>query len=103
MKYKVIVIKNLCLKSHGELKREWNCKVARVPEERLERSDCMPNPLGYYYFPDDKPIEKAFKILKDCMILAHKREIDRLEESLKKLMELTPPDKEEIFVPGVLF
>jgi hypothetical protein len=81
MKYKCVRIssKNNPKNWHVEF---FNDTLDRKKEKRL------PNALGFYWYPTYMDDGIAFNKLKQCMILRHKKEIQLLEKSLKKLKKL---------------
>jgi transposase len=79
MKYNVITIN-----THNN---KWFASFNKVAFNRVKRKT-KPNPFGFYYFPDEIPVEQAFQELKDVMIKAHKERIDELTKSLAELEKL---------------
>ena len=69
---------------------EWNVWFQLDDTDR-QSSKTTPNPLGFYYYPRKIGKTKAFNELKNYLIARHTQEIERLNKSLDKLIELEYP------------
>jgi hypothetical protein len=79
MKYNVITI--------DPRNNKWVTSYNKVSFDRIKKKQ-KPNPLGFYYFPEEMPVEQAFQELKNVMIKDHKKRIDKLTKSLDELEKL---------------
>ncbi len=80
MKYSVVEIQR---RGDG-----WKVSVYKEKRSR-ERTDTVPNPLGFLYFENDAG--SALEVLKACMVGLRQAEIARLEQEIAGLSALTLP------------
>ena len=66
---------------------EWTSTLMSDSHDR-EPEDTRPNALGFFWFNETTHPKAAFLELRDCIAQRHRREIERLKKSLKKLQEL---------------
>jgi len=73
-------------------KDSWEFSVKENSPYEEEKLYCktpyLADPTGFYIFPENMPVEVAFRKLKDVMIQRHILEISLLQENLDQLREL---------------
>jgi len=67
---------------------QWEVKFKLDGTDR-EDKECVPNPMGHFWYPTTMSDSGAFDTLVICMINAHNAEIEKLETSLISLIGLT--------------
>jgi len=75
-----------CLRIYQE-NDGWKVSDAKDTEDRVDVKT-IPNPHGFYYYPENMPLAEATNALITCMAKKHIIEIERLQLSLNKLLEL---------------
>lgn len=81
MKYK-------CVKIYPHiLKNKWIVTFWEDEHDR-KKEKTVPMAAGFYWYPSYMDDDVAFNKLKQCIILKHKKEIQLLKKSLKKLEKL---------------
>lgn len=93
MKYKTIEIRS------NNYEDKWECTICDVDGDRQERENIEPSAQGFFHYPHTVSDEEALQKLKECMIDAHKKEIEKLTQSMIKLIEVTLP-KHNAFLKG---
>jgi len=61
--------------------------------DRQDRDTHIPCALGVFSYPTEWGQRKGFEMLRDCMIQAHTKEIERLNTSVRMLRQLRHPDE----------
>ena len=61
-------------------------------EDRISQEEYNPNALGFFYYPKEWRVQKAFDILKLDMIKRREREIAALQEEIDAIEELALPE-----------
>ncbi len=83
MKYNTVQIRP---SSNGN----WECYFQSDEVDRYNIKT-YPNKIGFFHYPYRMSKSRAFSKLKTLLIFSHKREIERLQESLNKLEMLEIP------------
>ena len=74
-------------------KRKWILKHSTSDIDRLPCKKYLPEPgLGFFYYPQKWPIEKAFKILKESMIKRRQEEIEMWKREIEILEKVELSD-----------
>jgi hypothetical protein len=79
MKYRTVEI--------SPWKTGWHATDGPVDGDRVQ-SEGVPNPLGFYHYPETETLKAALAKLRDCMITAHIKEITRLQISIRALRKV---------------
>jgi hypothetical protein len=81
MKYKLVKI------SPNRNPRKWQVSFYEDDQDR-KKEKTLPMAVGFYWYPAYMKDDVAFNKLKQRMILRHKKEIQLLQKSLRKLENL---------------
>ena len=87
MKYKTVEIKRK-LSKHKEVFTSWELLYGGLDNDEKEDTETSPNGLGFYHYKETMPDKEAAQRLKDCMVEAHQKEVDRLTRSINTLISL---------------